>query len=297
MATEVTRLADGFTFLESPRWHDGMLYLSDFYSHRVLRSADGREFETVCEVAGQPSGLGFDPQGRLLVVSMTDRRLLRFEAGAPGLTEVADLAALATYHCNDMVVDGHGRAYVGNFGSDVDAEGIAPASLILVEADGQARTVAAGLIFPNGMAITPDGKTLLVAETFAYRITAYDIGADGSLRAPRVWAQLGDGRDPARTMADVFASGNVTPDGVCLDADGALWIADATGTGAIRMSASGERLDYVRTGTDAVYAVALGGTDGRMLFMCAAPPLGRSDPARESRGALLSCTVDVPAAH
>jgi sugar lactone lactonase YvrE len=295
MASEVTRLADGFTFLESPRWHHGTLYLSDFYSHRVLRTMDGRDFDSVCEVAGQPSGLGFDRDGRLLVVSMTDRRLLRLERS--GLAEVADLASLASYHCNDMVVDEHGRAYIGNFGSDVDAAGISPASLVLVEADGCARRVASDLIFPNGMAITPDGKTLLVAETFAYRITAFGIGEDGSLHSRRVWAHLGDGGEPARTMAEVFASGNVTPDGICLDADGALWVGDATGAGAIRISETGERLDYVPTGNDAVYAVALGGRDGRTLFMCAAPPLGRSDPSRQRRGALLSCTVDVPAAH
>jgi sugar lactone lactonase YvrE len=296
VAADVTRLAAGFSFLESPRWHDGLLYVSDFYSHRVLRTPDGREFETVCEVDGQPSGLGFDRQGRLLVVSMTDRRLLRLDDS--GLTEVADLAGLASYHCNDMVVDDRGRAYIGNFGSDVDNAGIAPACLILVEPDGRARPVAGDLVFPNGMAITPDGLTLLVAETFAYRITAFTIGPDGSLHSRRVWAPLADGSVPLpRALAQVLAAGQVTPDGICLDADGALWVADATGNGAIRIGESGARLDYVPTGPDAVYAVALGGADSRTLFMCAAPPLGQSDPVRERRGSLLCCRVDVPAAR
>jgi sugar lactone lactonase YvrE len=294
VAGEVTRLADGFTFLESPRWHDGLLYLSDFYSHRVLRTPDGHDFETLCEVAGQPSGLGFDRQNRLLVVSMTDRRLLRLEDS--GLTEVANLAGLAPYHCNDMVTDEHGRAYIGNFGSDFGRAGIRPAGLVLVGPDGHARTVASGLIFPNGMAITPDGSTLLVAETFAYRITAFGIAADGSLHSRRVRAGLGGSTPPARTIAEALASGQVTPDGICLDAEGALWIGDATGTGAMRIGQSGELLDYVDTGPRAVYAIALGGADQRTLFMCAGPPFGRSNPARGHDGALLRCAVDVPAA-
>jgi sugar lactone lactonase YvrE len=290
----VTRLADGFTFLESPRWHDGQLYLSDFYSHRVLRTPDGRDFETLCEVAGQPSGLGFDRENRLLVVSMTDRRLLRLEDS--GLIEVADLAGLAPYHCNDMVTDEHGRAYIGNFGSDFGGAGISPAGLVLVEPDGRARTVASDLIFPNGMAITPDGATLLVAETFAYRITAFGIAPDGSLHSRRVWAGLGGSTPRARTIAEALASGQVTPDGICIDAEGALWIGDATGTGAMRIGESGEPLDFVDTGPRAVYAVALGGADERTLFMCAGPPFGRSNPARGHDGALLRCAVDVPAA-
>jgi sugar lactone lactonase YvrE len=294
VAGEVTRLADGFTFLESPRWHDGLLYLSDFYSHRVLRTPDGHDFETLCEVAGQPSGLGFDRQNRLLVVSMTDRRLLRLEDS--GLTEVANLAGLAPYHCNDMVTDEHGRAYIGNFGSDFGRAGIRPAGLVLVGPDGHARTVASGLIFPNGMAITPDGSTLLVAETFAYRITAFGIAADGCLHSRRVRAGLGGSAPPARTIAEALASGQVTPDGICLDAEGALWIGDATGTGAMRIGQSGELLDYVDTGPRAVYAIALGGADQRTLFMCAGPPFGRSNPARGHDGALLRCAVDVPAA-
>ena len=289
MDSYVRRLADGFAFLESPRWHDGALYLSDFYTHRVLLADQQGRYRTVCEVPGQPSGLGFDPENRLLVVSMTDRKLLRLDGSR--LTEVADLAALAPYHCNDMLVDDQGRAYIGNFGSDVDLAGPRPTCLILVEPDGSARIAADDLIFPNGLAITPDGQTLLVAETFAYRITAFSRAVDGSLHSRRTWTSFGD---PASTMVEPLGSSRVTPDGICLDAEGALWVADATGTGALRVSPTGRRLAYVDTSPDAVYALALGGDDGRTLFMCAAPPLGQSDPACESRSALLCCTVDVP---
>jgi sugar lactone lactonase YvrE len=293
MGSEVTRLADGFSFLESPRWHAGALYLSDFYTHRVLMADYRGRHRTVCEVPGQPSGLGWDRENRLLVVSMTDRKLLRLDGSR--LTEVADLAALAPYHCNDMVVDDQGRAYIGNFGSDLDVTGTRPTCLILVEPDGAARVVADDLIFPNGMAITPDGQTLLVAETFAYRITAFGRAADGSLHSPRTWASFGETAGGAgTTIAKARESGLVTPDGICLDAEGALWVADASGTGLLRVSASGERIAYIDTSPDAVYAVALGGEDGRTLFMCAAPPLGQSDPTRENRSALLCCTVDVP---
>jgi sugar lactone lactonase YvrE len=221
---------------------------------------------------------------------MTDRKLLRLDGSR--LTDVADLATLAPYHCNDMVVDDEGRAYIGNFGS---VAGTRPTCLILVEPDGSARVAADDLVFPNGMAITPDGRTLLVAETFAHRITAFGRAADGGLHSPQTWASFGETAGGAgAASAKARGSGVVAPDGICLDAAGGLWVADATGTGVLRVSASGERTAYVDTSPDAVYAVALGGEDGRTLFMCAAPPLGQSDPTRENRSALLRCTVDVP---
>jgi sugar lactone lactonase YvrE len=295
MDPAVSRLADGFSFLESPRWHDGSLYLSDFYTRRVLRMDDAGVFHTLCEVPGQPSGLGFDQQNRLMVVSMTDRKLLRIEDDSR-LTEIADLSALAPYHCNDMIVDARGRAYIGNFGSDVDVAAITPTRLILVEPGRGPRTAAANLIFPNGMAITPDGCTLLVAETFAYRISAFSIAEDGALHSRRTWAHFGMAdAPPAASIAEVLQSDHTTPDGICLDAEGALWVADATGSGALRIGPDGRQIGFVDTSPDAVFAVALGGTDGRTLFMCVAPPLGSSDPTAELRSALLCRTVGVPA--
>ncbi|MEO8837917.1 MAG: SMP-30/gluconolactonase/LRE family protein, partial [Herbaspirillum sp.] len=179
---------DGLAFAEAPRWHDGKLWFSDFYTNSVYCLHAKGELSTVVEVPGRPSGLGWLPDGRLLVVSMTERRLLRLDPD--GLTELADLSPLAGFDCNDMVVDRLGRAYVGNFGFDLIGKApLQPATLIMVTSDGQARTVADDLLFPNGCVITPDGQTLILAETFGHRLTAFDIAADGSLHARRCWAE------------------------------------------------------------------------------------------------------------
>ncbi len=181
-------LLDGFVFLEGPRWRDGRLWLSDMLGHRVLTVDPAGRSETVFEVPNRPSGLGWLPEGRLLVVSMVDRRLLRLEP--EGLVEHADLSSLATFHCNDMVVDWQGRAYIGNFGFDLIAQqSFSPAEIVLVTPDGQTRVVAKDMAFPNGTVITPDGK-LIIAETFAARLTAFDIEADGLLTKRREWARL-----------------------------------------------------------------------------------------------------------
>jgi sugar lactone lactonase YvrE len=295
---DVTVLADGLSFLEGPRWHDGRLYVSDFYTHRVLSLDGDGALEPVCTVPGQPSGLGFDARGRLLVVSMVDRRLLRLEGDV--LHEVADLGGLAPFHCKDMVVDADGAAYVGNFGWDeVARPGITPTALIRVDPDGTPTVAARELVFPNGMAITPDGGTLLVAETFAGRITAFDIGEDGALANRRVWADLAprrglSGQAPGAawtTIADAVASGRPLPDGLALDEDGAVWIGDAAGSGPLRVVEGGEIVERVDTGPLSVYAVALGGADRRTLSMCASPPLLETDPSTDHRAQLLACRV------
>src|SRR5262245_56551140 len=205
-------LLDGLKFGEAPRWHEGKLWFSDFYAHRVATvGLDGRD-ETIVEVPQRPSGLGWTPKGELLVVSMLDRRVLRFDGETLHLH--ADLAALAAGLCNDMVVDAAGRAYVGNFG--YDRHNNAPprdTRIIRVDPGGSAASVGDDLHFPNGMVITPDGRTLIVAETFAHRLSAFDVGADGALANRRTFAAL-DG---------------VFPDGICLDAEGAVWVTDARG--------------------------------------------------------------------
>jgi sugar lactone lactonase YvrE len=190
-----------------------------------------------------------------------------------------------------MHVDETGRAYVGNFGSDVDNEPIESTVLVRVDPDGTAAVAAEELVFPNGTQITPDG-TLIVAETFAFRISAYDVAADGTLSNHRIWADFGDG--PAPDLAAVLESDAVAPDGICLDAEGALWVANATGSGALRVREGGEIVDEVGLGELTAYAVELGGPDGRTLHLCAGPPLGEVDPAAERRGAILTCRVDVP---
>src|SRR3989441_12604432 len=174
MPLAISILADGFVFLEGPRWHDGRLFVSDMHDDRVLAVGPGGRVERILDVPAQPSGLGWLPDGRMLVVSMTDRKLLRVDPG--GVVVHADLAGIATFHCNDMVVDLQGRAYVGNFGWDYESG--APqrkAALALVHPDGHVVRAADDLSFPNGTGLTPDGGTLIVGQTFARRLTAFDV--------------------------------------------------------------------------------------------------------------------------
>lgn len=223
MVTNV--LLKGMCFGEGPRWHDDALWLSDMHARQVLRvSAEGEARVEVNLPDDEPSGLGWLPDGRLLIVSMTQRLLLAWDG--TNLSTHADLSALASYHCNDMVVNARGQAYVGNFGFDLHNQAPhAPAELILVEPDGTCRVVAEDLMFPNGTVITPDEKTLIVGESFAGRLTAYDIAANGDLGNRRVWATLPDG---------------AVPDGICLDADGGIWVASPTTNDCLRVKEGGE---------------------------------------------------------
>ena len=269
-------ILDGLTFPEGPRWHAGRLFFSDFYSHRVIAvDLDGNS-ETICEVPNQPSGLGWLPDGRLLVVSMRDRRLLRLDPG--GLTEVADLSALAPSHCNDMVVDGEGRAYVGNFGFDRH-QGEEPRStnLLRVDPDGSVSVAAEDLRFPNGSVITPDGSTLIVGESGGARLTAWDLATDGSLSGRRIWADLGEH----------------VPDGICLDAEGAIWSADPRNNVVLRVREGGEILDRVSTGDQGAFACMLGGQDRRTLCVCTAKTSG-PEAAASTTGRIEITQVDVP---
>jgi sugar lactone lactonase YvrE len=292
MANRVPRtLATDFSFLEAPRWHRGRLYASDFYTHRVLAFDEDGSFETLCSIPHQPSGLGFLPDGSLLIVSMIDRRIVRLLNGV--VEPYADLGEVASFHCNDMAVDAAGNAYVGNFGWDPAIEGpVHTARLALIRPDRSVTAVGGDLVFPNGMVLTGDGR-LLVAETFASRITAYDRAPDGTLTGGRPWATLGPSH---ASIAEVVAGGAPLPDGMTLDAEGALWIGDAGGRAALRIAEGGAILDRVETGDLTVFATALGGADGRTLFLCASPPLRSHDPSIDRRAVLLACKVDVPAA-
>ncbi len=285
-------LAQGLSFLESPRWHQGRLWVSDFYTHRVLRFALDGSCETVVEVPQQPSGLGWLPDGPLLVGSMRDRRLLRLDPD--GLHLHADLAHLASWHVNDLVVDVQGRAYVGNFGFDLmGAADPAPANLIRVDPDGSATVVAEQMLFPNGTVITPDGRTLIVAESVGQRLTAFDIGPDGSLANRRVWAAFGE-PPTATDFATAFSQVHVAPDGICLDAEGCVWFADALGQRAVRVREGGEIVDEVSTGQLGTFACMLGGEDGRTLFLCCAPTFFEHEASVNHRAQLLWCRVEVP---
>jgi sugar lactone lactonase YvrE len=287
-------VAEGHSFLEGPRWHGGRLYASDFFTHRVLAfEADGAA-ETVCHVPGRPSGLGWMPDGSMLISSMVDRRLLRLVDGE--LVTVAELRDHAAWHCNDLIVDGQGRAYVGEFGWDEGADPtIQPGRILRVDPGGAVSVAADGLVFPNGMAITPDGRTMLVAETFAARISAFDRDGDGALSGRRTWAAFSD-REFATTV-EAIAAGVPLPDGIALDAEGALWVADAVGPAAIRVREGGEIVDAVATGEQASFAVALGGDDRRTLYVCAAVPYGSGDPSAHYAARLLAAQVEVPGAR
>jgi sugar lactone lactonase YvrE len=276
---KVEVLLDGLTFPEGPRWHGGRLWFSDFYTHRVLAvGRDGRA-EIIADVPKRPSGLGWRPDGTLLIVSMLDRSLLELTNGT--LRVAADLSNLATGPCNDMVVDGAGRAYVGNFGYDRHAnEAPRTTSLIRVDPDGRAVAVAEELMFPNGMVITPDGGTLIVAETYAHRLTAFTIGADGGLTGRRLLAALGDA---------------CFPDGICLDAEGAVWIADARGHDVLRVFDGGRVERRIGVGERSVFACMLGGPDRRTLFLCTSTGSGPA-MAHKTDGRIEFVPVDVPGA-
>ena len=271
---EVDLLLDGLDFGEGPRWRDGQLWYSDFFQHRVYTvTADGRR-ETVLDLGDeQPSGLGWLPDGDLLIVGMLGRRILRYDG--TGVRVHAELAHIATSHCNDMVVDHQGNAYVGNFGFDYGAgQASVGAALALVRPDGSSLAVAEDLQFPNGAVITPDGTTLVVGETFGSRYTAFTIGVDGTLSDRRTWAEV-----PGRM-----------PDGCCLDTTGGIWFADAIRTEVIRVVEGGEITDAIEVPQRA-FACMLGGNEGTTLFVITAPsdPQGGLSPGQ---GAVWSVEVD-----
>lgn len=294
MTAAPTTVASGFAFLEAPRWHEDRIWFSDFYTHQVLSAReDGSDLRTEAEVPQQPAGLGWLPDGRLLVVSMRDRKVLRREPDGTLVTH-ADLSGHATWHTNDMVIDANGRAYVGNFGFDLmSGSGMTTAVLHRVDPDGTVTEAAGGLWFPNGSVITPD-SVLIVNETFGNRCTAFDLTPDGQLANRRTWAQFGP-LPSDRAIEKVLASTTVGADGCCLDAEGALWIADATGGRLIRVREGGEISDELRSDSP-VYACALGGADGRTLYACAAPDFDATARAAAQEATLIAYRVEVPAA-
>ena len=264
---DTTVLREGLRFGEGPRQGpDGRLYYSDFYDHevRALDLATGEQ-EVVCEVPGQPSGLGWLPDGRLLVVSMRDRKVLRLEEGG-AVVEHADLNGIATFHANDMLVDPHGRAYVGNFGFDLHAaiaaggeapmlqpDWVAPGTpLALVRPDGTVEVAAEDLKFPNGTGLLPDGR-LVIAETLAFGLTAFDVAEDGSLSGRRVFASL----------REHF----IAPDGIAVDAEGGVWVAPALQPFVFRVEEGGVITRKVET-SQACFAVAIVDDE---LVCCTAP--------------------------
>jgi sugar lactone lactonase YvrE len=284
-------LLEGIYFGEGPRWRDGRLWFSDFYARTVNSVGPGGDARVELRWDERTSGLGWMPDGSLLFVSMKRRAL--FRRWPDGRVEQhADLSAVHADLSNDMVVDAEGRAYVGNFGFDLHGELRArgdlavmadhpTAALALVQLDGSVEVAAEGLHFPNGIVITPDGGTLIVGETLGAMLTAFTIGESGRLSDRRLWAM---------TMTDLERPR--VPDGICLDAEGAVWIASATAPECIRLAEGGEVLAVV-TASQNVFACMLGGEDGRTLFMMTAPTSEGEVAARAPFGRIETAEVSV----
>jgi sugar lactone lactonase YvrE len=287
MARTTRLLADGLYFGEGPRWHDGRLWFSDFHAHAVKSVSLAGDLRTELTIDDRPSGLGWLPDGSLLIVSMAKRQVLRrMPDGVISLH--ADLAVIAGFDCNDMVVDATGRAYVGNFGFDLDAElmarGVesvladhAVADLACIAPDGTVGVAATGLHFPNGTVITQDGKTLIIGETLAGCLTAFDLDAEGRLGNRRIWAP---------TWPRL-------PDGITLDAGGNIWIANPVAPECALIAQGGDVLEVIDTGQPC-FACMLGGEDGKTLFMLTAATSVGHEAAAAPTGKLLIATVDMP---
>lgn len=262
-------LLEGLLFPESPRWHDNKLWFSDMDGYKVMTVDMSGITETIIKRPNRLSGLGWLPDDTLLIVSMEDRSLLRLDPD--GVKVVADLSGLATFYLNDMVVDKQGRAYIGNFGFDYfNNQTFVPAEIILVTPNGDFRVVADDMAFPNGTVITPDDSTLIVGETFAARLTAFDIMEDGSLTGRHIWANLK----------------SVAPDGICLDEEGGIWIAAPGRHRVVRVLEGGKITHIVKIENDA-YACMLGGPDRCTLFIA-------TSAHTRDKGRIEYVEVDIP---
>lgn len=287
--TDTVILTQGWQFGEGPRWRDGRLWFTDQHGRAVHSVSPAGDLRCEFAMDDMPSGLGWMPDGSLLVVAMTRRQVMRRSADGT-MTLHADLSGIATGKCNDMVVDAKGGAYVGNFGFDLEGEIVArgmaavladhaTASLAYVAPDGRARVAAEGMHFPNGSVITPDGKTLIVGETLGGCLTAFDIGADGTLSNRQVWA----------------ATAPRAPDGIALDAEGAIWVANPMAPECVRYARGGKVLQVIAT-DQPCYACALGGADGHTLFMLTADSFMPGEPDAPPTGTLRTARVEVPMA-
>jgi sugar lactone lactonase YvrE len=272
-------LMTGITFGESPRWHDDRLWFSDWGTQEVIAvDREGRS-EVIVRTPASPFSIDWLPDGRLLIISGPDGDLLRREPDGSLVTH-ADLSSLSGHSWNEIVVDGRGNAYVNNIGFDFPAGEFAPGTVALLTPDGPARLVADGVAFPNGMAVTPDNSTLIVAESYASRLTAFDIASDGSFSSERLWADLGSG----------------VPDGICLDAEGTIWYADVPNKRCVRVREGGEVLHTIDLDRGC-FACMLGGIEGTTLFMVAQEWNGMESAAGGQRtGQLLTVPAPAPGA-
>jgi sugar lactone lactonase YvrE len=273
--TELQTVMTDLAFPESPRWHDGRLWVSDWGAHEVRTLAPDGRVEVVARVESFPMCIDHLPDGRLVVVASGDHRLLRQEPDG-SLVAHAELPARGGHPWNDIVIDGRSNAYVNNTGFDFPGGAFAPGSVTLARRDGTARVVADGLAFPNGMAVTPDNGTLIVAESYGQRLTAFDIAADGSLSSRRAWAELED-----------------HPDGICLDADGAVWYGDVGSRRCVRVREGGEVLQVIDLDRGC-FACILGGPGRRTLFMAVNEWGGPESMAGGRMGQVVSAPAPSP---
>jgi sugar lactone lactonase YvrE len=274
----------GLFFGECPRWHDGRLWYSDFFDHAVCSVSPDGERRVEVDFDGEPAGLGWLPDGRLLINSRLDRAIMRREPDGT-IVRHGDLTPWATGNANDMVVASDGQAYAGNFGFDLDGlfdgtlepSAISPTSLVRVDPDGSSAEAAADIRFPNGTVITDDGQTLIIAETFGGCLTAFDREADGTLSNRREWAALT----------------GVAPDGICLCADGSVWVSNALAAECVRVGEGGQILERVAT-TLNCFACMLGDEDRRTLYLVTATD-SHAPRARSARnGAIEKVRTTVP---
>jgi sugar lactone lactonase YvrE len=270
----------GLKFTESPRWRDGRLWFLDIHDQRIKTVDLQGRLETVLELPFKPNGFGIRRDGSLVFGDAFQRRIYRWDG--VGLHLVADLGELTRFCLSDGLVDAHDRMYVGDIGFnflDPALEPVDTCVIARVDPDGSARVVADGLRFPNGMAITPDGRTLIVAETMAGRLSAYTIADDGSLGDRRVYATLPE---------------DARPDGIALDAEGAVWVACPEGPfGVMRVREGGEIVERVELDTHA-YAVMLGGPERRHLFISASASHDPTEIARAPSATVRMVEVAVP---
>ena len=272
-------LMTGLAFGESPRWHDGRLWFSDWGTQEIIAVDLEGKSEVIARVPSFPFCIDWLPDGRLLIVSAGDGLLLRREPDGSLVTH-ADLSGLSDQPWNEIVVDGRGNAYLNNIGFDFPGGEFAPGIIALVTPDGTVRQVADDVAFPNGMAVTPDNSTLILAESYGNKLTAFDIAADGGLSNRRVWADLGDG----------------APDGICLDAEGAVWYADVPNKRCVRVREGGEVLQTIELDRGC-FACMLGGADGRTLFLVVRAWSGVEGAAEEEpSGQILTIPAPVPGA-
>ena len=276
---ELQTLMTGLAFGESPRWHADRLWFSDWGAQEVIAVDLEGKSEVITRIQSFPFCIDFLPDGRLLVVSARDQLLLRMEPDGSLVTH-ANLTSLSDHPWNEIVVDGRGNAYLNNIGFDFPGGEFAPGIIALVTPDGSTRQVADGVAFPNGMVVTPDNATLILAESYGKRLTAFDIAADGGLSNRRVWADLGDG----------------APDGICLDAENAIWYGDVPNKRCVRVREGGEVLQTIDLDRGC-FACALGGADKRTLFLVATEWSGTTSMAGGARtGQVLVVEASAPGA-